>query len=153
MKRLSQSIVAILGLMLAGSAFARYQDSYFDYARVVSVDRIVIPPSEPRTTEECWKEPVQQSSYPGTSYRRDLPPVVTNDGEVASRTEYVQEGGYTERTVEEHCRERRTASLPPEVFYDVVYDYRNQEYHDRIRHDPGSSVRVHVENGYVEIAE
>ena len=45
------------------------------------------------------------------------------------------------------------APLPPDVFFDVVYDYRNQEYHDRIRHEPGSSVRVHVENGYVEIAE
>jgi uncharacterized protein YcfJ len=150
MKRLSQSIVAILGLMLAGFALARNQDSYFDYARVVSVDRVTIPTSEP-DRKECGKEPVG-TFYPGLSDQRRFPPVVTSDGEVASRTQYFEEDGYTRPTYEERCRERRNAP-PPDVFYEVVYDYSNREYHDRIRYEPGSSVRVQVENGYVKIAE
>ena len=62
MKRISQTLVAALGLALAGSAFARYEQDpyYFDNARVLRVDRIIAPETRPVTREECWQESVEQ---------------------------------------------------------------------------------------------
>jgi len=34
-----------------------------------------------------------------------------------------------------------------------VFRYRGQDFHERMSHDPGSRVRVHVDNGYVEVVE
>src|SRR5690242_5097229 len=64
MKRVTQAVIAALGIAVAGSAFARYddevrmrmRDSFFDYARVINVDRIVEAVNQPVTHEECVKE-------------------------------------------------------------------------------------------------
>ena len=154
MKRFNQAAVAILGATLAGSAFARYQDSYFDYARVLSVNPIAASQtSDPVTREECWDEPTQQF-HPGSTAQRQLPPQVDDrTGQVITRTETVQEDGYYTRASQQHCRTRTEMREQPVIAYDVVYSYGHQDYHDRIAHDPGSRVRVHVDNGYVEIAE
>ena len=71
------------------------------------------------------------------------------------RTEVVDRGGYYTRQYEDKC-EVKTDYQPGEprtLAYDVVYRYDGQDYHQRMSHDPGSRVRVHVDNGYVEIAE
>jgi len=73
MKRVTNAIVAILGIGLAGSAFAYSRgDSYFDFARVQRVDRIVATVDQPPTTrEQCWNEP--RTEYrPGAEIRRAL---------------------------------------------------------------------------------
>jgi len=157
MKMVNQAAVAILGTsLLAGSAFARWDDSYFDYARVLSVNPVVAnQDSEPVTHQECWSEPVQEY-HPGLSAQRTLPPTVDEDtGTVTRRTVSIQESGYYTHEAKERCRERTDyrQQQPTVMAWDVVYRYHGQDYHDRIAHDPGSRVRVHVDNGYVEVAE
>ena len=67
----------------------------------------------------------------------------------------VDRGGYYTRSYEDKCQTHTEYRPGPQhtVAYDVVYRYDGQEYHDRMSHDPGSRVRVHVDNGYVAIAE
>jgi len=157
MKCVNLAAVAILGMAVAGPALARYEESYFDYARVLSVDQVVTQMGNGGNvaSEECWQEPVEQRR-PGMVYHRDLPPVVeeTPSGGrvVTTRSEDVERYPTTTR-YEERCREHVEYRQPQTVAFDVVYRYRGQDYHDRIGHDPGSNVRVHVDNGYVEIAE
>jgi hypothetical protein len=154
MKRISQTLVAALGLALAGSAFARYeQDPYFyDYARVVATDRIVSQDSQPVTREDCWQEPLDSDSSMTTPSRVVESTRVSNDGTVrrVETTKKDYDEGY-----QEHCRQHTdyTAEAPKFVGYDVVYRYRGQDYHDRISYNPGSRVRVRVQDGYVSIAE
>jgi len=158
MRYVNLAAVAFLGIAAAGPALARYEGSYFDYARVIDVDRVAtqIGDGANVTREECWQEPVEQRR-PGMVYRRELPPEVeqTADGGrvVTTRTEEVQNYATTARGYEERCRENVEYRQPQTVAFDVVYRYHGQDYHDRIGHDPGSRVRVHVDNGYVEIAE
>jgi len=156
MKVVNQAAVAILGTtLLAGSAFARWDDSYFDYARVLSVNPVVTGEnSEPVTQQECWSEPVEQFR-PGTTTQRTLPPVVDEStGTVTTRTVSIREEGYYARDAKERCRTRTDYRQQPTITaWDVVYRYHGQDYHDRIGHDPGSRIRVHVDNGYVEVAE
>jgi uncharacterized protein YcfJ len=164
MKRVTQVVIAALGLAVAGSAFARYdedemrmpvRDSFYDHARVVSVDRIIESENQPVSREECWKEP-HDDYHPGTTYRREIqessPGSYSN---TAVRTEVVDRGGYYTRRYEDRC-ETRTEYVPGSqrtLAYDVVFRYNGQDFHERMDHDPGSRVRVHVDNGYVEIAE
>ncbi len=158
MKTVMRTIVAALGMALAGSALAFDRDRgvYYDYAHVDSVDRIVDVMNQPATREECWQEP-HEEFHPGANYRRDelAPVVVTSaNGEQTVRSEVVESGGYVTHDVEEKCRSRTDYEQTPRVVaYDVVYDYRGQDYHDRLSHDPGTSVRVRVDHGYVELAE
>ena len=165
MKRVTKSVVATLGLALLGSAcasdrYVRYEnsgDSYFDYARVERVDRVINTVSEPVKRRECWNEP-RTEYHPGATYRRDelSTPVVTSvDGTPVARTDVVESGGYYTQGYEQQCRSRTDydATTQRVVGYDVVYNYRGEDYHDRMSHDPGARVRVHVENGYVEVAE
>jgi uncharacterized protein YcfJ len=158
MRHVKLAAVAFLGMVAAGPALARYEQSYFDYAHVLSVDRVAtqIGNGSNVTRQECWQEPVEQHQ-PGMVYHRELPPVVehTADGArvVTTRTEDVENAPTTTRSYEERCRENVEFRQPQTFAFDVVYRYRGQDYHDRIGHDPGSSVRVHVDNGYVEIAE
>lgn len=157
MKRVTQAIVAALGISMAGSAFAYSRGTYFDYARVDRVDRVVADVDRPQTREECWDEP-RTEYHPGADYRRDT--VVPsydedgNPGEAVIRSDVVEHGGYTTTDYQHVCR-TRTEHLPERqvVAYDVVYTYRGQDYHDRLDHDPGRSIRVHVDHGYVESAE
>ena len=62
MKRVTQAVIAALGLAVGVSAFARYdedevrmraRDSFYDYARVVNVDRIVAQQDQPVTRADC----------------------------------------------------------------------------------------------------
>jgi uncharacterized protein YcfJ len=158
MRCVNLAAVACLGLVVAGPALARYEQSYFDYAHVLSVDRVVSQAGDGDNVirEECRQEPVEQHR-PGMVYHRDLPPVVeeTPSGEriVTTRSEDVQHTPTTVRSYEERCHEQVEYRQPQTVAFDVVYRYRGQDYHDRIGHDPGSNVRVHVDNGYVEVAE
>jgi uncharacterized protein YcfJ len=159
MKRVTQAIVAALGLALTGSALAydRNDGSYFDYARVDRVDRVVSAVNQPITRQECWNEP-HQEYHPGAAYRRDevAPTIITtsNGDETVVRTEVVEKGGYYTQGYEQKCRTRTDYDQAQQVVgYDVVYSYRGQGYHDRMSHDPGTSVRVHVDHGYVELAE
>ncbi|HEX6834459.1 MAG TPA: hypothetical protein VF132_13060 [Rudaea sp.] len=142
MKRVNQAIMAAVGLALAGSAFAAY-DSYFDYARVTHVDRIVQQSDEPVTRQECWNEPRDMTRQ--TSVNEP-----TSDGyhtETATTTT-------TTRTYEQRCRtSTEYVQQPQQIAFDVAYRYGGQEYHDRMSHAPGPRVRVHVENGDVELAE
>ena len=158
MRYVNLAAVAILGMVAAGPALARYEQSYFDYARVMSVDHVATQAGNGANVsrEECWQEPVEKTQ-PGMTYHRELPPVVehTADGArvVTTRTEDVENYPTTTRSYEERCHEQVEYRQPQTVAYDVVYRYHGQDYHDRISHDPGSSVRVHIDNGYVEIAE
>ena len=159
MKRITQAIVATLGLTLAGSALAFHhdEDSFFDYAHVDRVDRVVAQANQPITRQECWNEP-HEEFHPGAAYRReDIGPTTittSNGGETVVRSEVVENGGYYTQGYEQKCRTRTDYDQSQNVVgYDVVYTYRGQGFHDRMSHDPGTSVRVHVDHGYVEIAE
>ena len=71
MKRITQAIVAALGISLAGSAFAYFRDgTYFDFARVDRVDRLLATADQPQTRKECWNQP-REEFHPGADYRRD----------------------------------------------------------------------------------
>jgi len=158
MKCLNLAAVAFVGMVVTAPALARYEESYFDYARVLSVDRIVSQAGNGGNvvSKECRTEPVEQRR-PGMVYHRDLPPVVeetpSGDRVVTTRSEDVEKAPTTVRSYEERCSEQVEFKQPQTVAFDVVYRYQNQDYHDRIGHDPGGKVRVHVDNGYVEIAE
>lgn len=158
MKRITQVIVTALGISLAGSAFAYYRDgSYFDFARVDRVDRLLAITDQPQARKECWDQP-RTEYHPGADYRRNIvEPIYDEDGspqQTAVRTDVVETGGYTTTSNERVCQ-TRTASIETQqvVGYDVVYSYRGQDYHERMDHDPGRSVRVHIDHGYVELAE
>src|SRR5512144_3151404 len=109
MKGVNLAAVAFLGMAVAGPALARYSDSYFDYARVLSVDQVVTQMGNGGNvaSEECWQEPVEQRR-PGMVYHRDLPPVVeeTPSGGrvVTTRSEDVERYPTTTH-YEERCRE------------------------------------------------
>jgi uncharacterized protein YcfJ len=145
MKRISQTLVAAVGLALAGSAFARYEQDpyYYDNARVVRVDRIIAQETQPVTREECWQEPVEQ---PDQIVERTH---VTNDGVVRKDVLRVDQPAYQRK-----CRQTTAMTDTPQVVgYDVVYNYRNEDFHDRMNHDPGPQVRVRVQNGYVQVVD
>ena len=162
MKRILQAIAAAFGISLAGAAFAFVPvfvgASYYDYARVARVDRVVAMVDQPRTSQECWDQPRSQY-HPGADYRRNIiAPTYDADGRVIGdevvRSDVVESGGYTTTDMQQVCQNRTAHREAPQVIgYDVVYRYHGQDYHDRIDHDPGRSVRVHVDNGYVELAE
>jgi len=166
MKRVSQAIVAALGLSVAGSAFAYFRDgSYFDYARVQRVDRLLATTEVPRTRQECWNEP-RSEYHPGADYRRETI-VPSDDADVidengiddagfadVERADVVEHDGYATTTSQRVCQTRTEQAEAREVVgYDVVYRYRGEDYHERLDHDPGRSVRVRVDHGYVEVAE
>jgi uncharacterized protein YcfJ len=145
MKRISQTLVAALGLTLAGSAFARYEQNpyYYDYARVVRVDRIIAPETQPVTHEECWQESVEQ---PERIVERTH---VNDDGVVRKDVLRVDRPAYQQK-----CRQTTAYNETPQVVgYDVIYNYRNEDFHDRMSHDPGSQVRVRVQNDYVQVVD
>ena len=158
MKRVTKAIVATLGIGLAGSAFAYSRaDSYFDFARVQRVDRIVANVDQPGATrEECWNEPRTQY-HPGNAYRREtvVPETAVIDGrQTLVRSDVVEHDGYTTTDYQRVCRTyTQQAQVRQVVGYDVVYNYRGQSYHDRLDHDPGRTVRVHVDQGYIDLAE
>jgi len=164
MKHITQTIIAALGLAVAGSAFARYdddemrtrvRDSFFDHARVISVDRIVEAENQPVSREEWGKEP-RDVYHPGQTYRREFQETAPGpDNDTAVRTEVVDHGGYYSRRYENRCETRTeyAPGLQRTIAYDVVFRYNGQDYHERMDHDPGARVRVHVDNGYVEVAE
>lgn len=165
MKRLTQTIVATLGMSLAGAACAydrytyvteRDDGVYFDYAHVTQVDRVVTTAQEPRTREECWNEP-RREYHPGATYRREeVPPVMvtTADGRDAIvRSQVVESGGYYSTGYEEKCRTLTSYEPQNTLGYDVVYTYHGQDYHDRMNRDPGTQVRIRVDHGYVSLAE
>lgn len=158
MKYLSHAVIAALGLGVAASAAAYDYDrsSYFDYAHVERVDRIVNVESQPVNRQECWQEP-RDEYHPGVQYQREeLSPSVeiSANGRETVHSEVVERGGYVTRRLEEKCVSHMDYDQSPRtVAYDVVYAYRGQEFHDRMNHDPGTSVRVRVDHGYVEVAE
>jgi hypothetical protein len=160
MKRISigKAIVAALGISLAGSAFAYYRDgSYFDFAHVDRVDRLLATTDQPQASTQCWDQP-RTEYHPGADYRRDtVEPAIDEDGkptQVVTHSDVVESGGYSTTRNQRVCQ-TRTAHVETQqvVGYDVVYSYRGQDYHERMDHDPGRSVRVHVDHGYVELAE
>jgi uncharacterized protein YcfJ len=155
MKRIKLLTLAVLGTVLAGPAFARYENSFFDYANVLSVDRVATQAGDGGniTREECKQEPVDEH-HPGMIVQHQSPPVVnevTGERTVTTRTEEVD--GYDTHTVKEHCSTQTEYRQAQTVAFDVVYRYNHQDYHDRIGHDPGSRVRVRVDDGHVELAE
>ena len=158
MKRAGQAVIAALGVALAGSAAAYVRGgSYFDYARVQSVDRVIATVDEPRTREDCWTRP-RTEYHPTSEYRREvLEPRDDADGKAPDpvvRREVIETGGYATTTDQRVCEQRTARVAAPQVIgYDVVYTYRGEDYHDRLDHDPGRSIRVHVDDGYVEPAE
>ena len=166
MKRVSRAIVAALGLSVAGSAFAYLGDgSYFDYARVQRVDRLLVSADVPRARQECWDEP-RSEYHPGADYRREIIEP-SDDADVIDENgigdagfadvdgaDVVEHDGYSTTTSRRVCQTRtEQAEARQVVGYDVVYRYRGEDYHERLDHDPGRSVRVHVDHGYVEVAE
>ena len=158
MKRITQAIVATVGIGLAGTALAYPRsDSYFDFARVQRVDRIVANVDQaPTTREECWNQP--RTEYrPGAEYRREtvVPETAVIDGrQTVVRTDVVERDGYTTTDYQRVCRTyTQQAKATQVVGYDVVYNYRGESFHDRLDHDPGRTVRVHVDHGYVDLAE
>ena len=160
MKRIiiGKAVVAALGISLAGSAFAYYRDgSYFDFAPVERVDRLLATTDQPRQNTQCWDQP-RTEYHPGADYRREtIEPAIDEDGnatQAVTRSDVVESGGYSTTRNERVCQ-TRTAQIETQqvVGYDIVYRYRGQDYHERMDHDPGRSVRVHVDHGYVELAE
>ncbi len=156
MKIISQTIITALGIGLAVSASAYEHGGYFDYAHVDRVDRVVNQVEQPVRRQECWQEP-RDEYHPGANYRRDdLGSAVEIDarGGQTVHGEVVENGGYVTHRLEENCVSHIDYSPAQQtVGYDVVYTYRGQDYHDRMSHDPGTSVRVHIDHGYVELAE
>ena len=159
MKRVTQAIVASFGITLAGSALAAFHrdDSYFDFARVDRVDRILATVDQPTTQQECWNEP-RSEYHPGSDYRRETvvpsETAIIDGNQAVVRSDVVESGGYTTTDYQRICR-THVARIPAQqvIGYDVVYTYHGEDYHDQLDHDPGTSVRVHVENGYVQVAE
>ncbi len=162
MKRITRVIAAALGISLAGAASAYVPDfvgsNYSDYARVARVDRVVAVVDQPQASRECWDQP-RTEYHPGSEYRRNvIAPQYDEDGRVVGdqvvHSDVVESGGYTTTENQRVCQTRTAHREIPRVLgYDVVYTYRGQDYHDRLDHDPGRSLRIHVENGYVEPAE
>jgi len=165
MKHLTQTIVATLGIALAGSACAldrytfvteRDEGVYFDYAHVTRVDRVVTTEQQPRAHEECWNEP-RREYHPNTTYRREelAPTIVTTSdgGDAIVRRQVVESGGYYTTGYEQKCRTLTSYEPQSTLGYDVVYTYHGQDFHDRMSRDPGSQVRIRVDHGYVELAE
>jgi len=162
MNRVSKAVIAALGLSLATTAFARYDDDYrmrvgdsfYDYARVINVDRIVEQSKQPVSREECWKEP-RDEYHAGPTVRREVEEQPLDGGSTVVRTETVDRPGYYKRTYENRCETRTDYEPGPAqtVAFDVVYRYDGQDFHQRMSRNPGSRVRVHVDNGYVEVAE
>jgi uncharacterized protein YcfJ len=145
MKRISQTLAVALGLALAGSAFARLEQDpyYYDYARVVRVDRIVAEQTQPVTHEECWQESVEQPDRVVEQTR------VSDDGVVHKDVIRVDRPAYQQK-----CRQTTAYNqIPQTVGYDVVYNYRNEDFHDRMNYDPGAKVRVRVQSGYVQVVD
>jgi hypothetical protein len=145
MKRISQTVVAALGLAIAGSAFARYEQNayYFDKARVLRVDRVVAQEAQPVTREECWQESVEQ---PDQIVERTH---VSDDGVVHKDVVRVDRP-----EVKQKCRQTTAMTEKSQVVgYDVVYHYRGEDFHDRMNHDPGAQVRVRVQNGDVQVVD
>src|SRR5947208_8023094 len=119
MKRVTQTVIAALGLAVGASAFARYdddevgmrtRDSFYDYARVMNVDRIIEQQEQPVTREECWKEP-HEEYHPGTTYRREIQETPSGYHSTAVRTEVVDRGGYYSRRYDDKC-ETKTEYQP-----------------------------------------
>ena len=158
MKCFTHAIVAALGIGLAGSAFAYSRsDAYFDFARVQRVDRVVASVDQPPITrEQCWNEP-RTEFHPGAEYRREtvVPETAVIDGrQTLVRSEVVEHDGYATTDYQRVCRTyTQQAQARQVVGYDVVYNYRGEYFHDRLDHDPGRTVRVHVDHGYVDLAE
>ena len=153
----TQAIIAALGLGVAGSALAYPRDaSYYDFARVARVDRLLATSEEPRTQRECWTQP-RTEYHPGADYRREtVEPGYDEDGNPAQvvRSDVVENGGYSTVENERVCQTRTASVESRQVLgYDVVYSYRGQDYHERMDHDPGRSVRIRVDHGFVETAE
>jgi hypothetical protein len=163
MKRTSQTIVAAVALALAGSALARTTTDpfYYDYAHVVRVDRIVAPGDQPVSREECWKEPVVGTSYHDTAPTSVVKTTtVSEDGVVRTDVVRTEEMKTTDTQTDPHagyqekCRVKTDYAQAPQILgYDVVYNYHNEDYHDRMSRDPGSQVRVRVRDGYVNVVE
>ena len=162
MRRIQQAVFAAFGISLAGAAFAYVPDfvtdSYYDRARVERVDRVVAMVDQPQTSQQCWDQP-RTEYHPGADYRRNVvAPAYDQDGRVVGdqvvRSEVVRSGGYTTTDTQRMCQTQTAhREIPQVIGFDVVYRYRGQDYQDRIDHDPGRSVRIHVDNGYVEVAE
>lgn len=161
MKRITQAIIAATGITMAGAACAYpvFADrDYFDYARVDRVDRVMAVVDQPESRQQCWDQPRTQY-HPGADYRRNIvAPTFDADGRMIGddvvRSDVVESGGYATTDVQHICQTQTAhREIPRVIGYDVVYTYRGQDYHDRIDHDPGRRVRVHVDNGYVEVAE
>jgi hypothetical protein len=158
MKRTTtQAIIAALGISVAGSALAFTRDaSYYDFARVDRVDRLLATSEAPRTQRECWTQP-RAEYHPGADYRREtIEPAYDDEsnGTTVVRSDVVENGGYSTIENERVCQTRTASVESRQVLgYDVVYRYRGQDYHERMDHDPGRSVRVRVDHGYVEAVE
>jgi len=151
MKLVSKALVAAIGVCMAGPLIAR---TYVDYAPVTRVDRLLEVVDAAGTKQECWSEPHTQIQ-PGAEYRRETvePDRVNPDGSVTKvRHELIQKGLRTE--VERVCQ-TQVENVPETrvLGYEVVYRYRGQDYRARIDHDPGSRVRVQVDEGYIALAE
>ena len=118
MIRITQTVIAALGLAVAGSALARYdddemrmrvRDSFFDHARVINVDRIVATEDQPVSREECWKEP-KDEYHPGSTYRREIEESVPgsyNDTAVRTEVDQLVASGRSRRDAVDEVAARR----------------------------------------------
>ena len=151
MKTVCKAMAAALGLCVAGPLLAR---TYVDYAPVTRVDRLLEVVDAPAATKECWSEP-RTEIQPGAEYRRETvePDRINPDGTITKvRRELIQKGLRTD--VERVCQtQAETVPQTRVIGYEVVYRYGGDEFRDRMDHDPGSRVRVQVEDGYVAVAE
>jgi hypothetical protein len=154
MKRMNQAIVAALGFAIAGPVLA---SNFYDRAWVERVDRIVAIVDQPQSATQCWDQP-RSEYHPGADYRRDtVVPTYDNYGnrtDAVIHSDVVESGGYTTTQVQRVCQTQTQHQEARQVMgYDVVYRWRGQDYHDRMDHDPGRWVKIHIQDGYVELAE
>lgn len=151
-------------------------NAYYDYAKVLRADPIidVVRVEEPR--EVCWTEQVTHrrargynSATPeivggiiggvvgnqfGSGRGKDIATVagVILGGSIAHDMERRRRTyGYAYSEPVQRCRiEHDYYEQERVVGYDVKYRYNGEVYRTRMDHDPGHSVRVHVNVGVVE---
>ncbi len=145
-------------------------DTYYDYARVINVDRVIRHVRVPTPRSECWEqdvqvpvEPAYRSATPvivggiiggvvgsdiGNGRGRDLATIAGAllGGSVARDAAGRQGGGsaYT-TTTETRCRSVNEYHDEQRVVgYRVTYRYHGRNFVTRTEHDPGSHLRLQV---------
>jgi len=169
MNRIANTVVAVAGMLIAGTALAQGD---IDYAQVTEVRPIVQVFEVSTPEEQCWQEEylvdrsnaASQSNTPGIvgaiiggaignelgshkSSQRVGAVVGAVLGHSVARDIMRQREGPVVREVEtvERCETVYQSHEEERIVgYNVTYNYNGQDYTIRTDHDPGDQIRVRV---------